>query len=104
MVMEAAPPAPLEMIEPELILELLIVSLDAPAQLGEAHELRQRCRGRQGREPILRRLSGGPGPLDQQPLFGPSCCPFLIAMGGPHAQPCEAGAQRAVRAFPPRHR
>jgi len=33
-VMEAAPPTPFEMSEPELLLELLIVALDAPTQLG----------------------------------------------------------------------
>jgi hypothetical protein len=31
--MEAAPAAPLEMPEPDLLLELLIIALDAPAQL-----------------------------------------------------------------------
>src|SRR6266850_6430033 len=98
MVMEAAPPAPLEMIEPELILELLIVALDPPAELGEAHEGRHGRRGRQGREPILRGLRVVRGPLDQQPLFGSGVRPFLIAMGGPHAYPREARAHRASRA------
>jgi hypothetical protein len=32
--MEAAPPTPFKMSEPELLLELLIVALDTPAQLG----------------------------------------------------------------------
>ena len=37
-VMEAAPSAPFEMPKPALLLELLIVALDAPAQLGEIHQ------------------------------------------------------------------
>jgi hypothetical protein len=33
--METAPAAPFKMAEPDLLLELLIVPLDAPAQFGE---------------------------------------------------------------------
>ena len=33
--MEAAPPTPFEMPEPDLLLEFLIVAFDAPAQLGD---------------------------------------------------------------------
>ena len=37
--MEAAPAAPFEVPEPDLLLELQIVALDAPAQLGKVDEL-----------------------------------------------------------------
>src|SRR5436190_24286653 len=37
-VMEAAPAAPFKMPEPDLLLEFLIVALDAPAQLGHVHQ------------------------------------------------------------------
>ena len=37
--MEAAPPAPLIVSKPDLLLELLIVALDTPAQLGKVDEL-----------------------------------------------------------------
>src|SRR6266851_7517066 len=104
MMMEAAPTTTLEMVEPELILELLIVALDAPAQLGEANKIGDRRRLRQRRQPILRGLGGAPRPLDQHPLGRPGFRPLLIAMGGPHAQPREARAHRAARPFPPRHR
>src|SRR3990172_6455971 len=104
MMMEASPPPALEMVEPELILELLIVALDAPAQLGEADKISEGRRLRQGREPILRGLGFAPRPLDQQPLFRPGHRTLLIAMGGPHAQPREAGAHRAARPFTPPHR
>ena len=36
--MEAAPSTPFKMPEPDLLLEFLIVALDAPAQLGEINE------------------------------------------------------------------
>src|SRR5712692_8422059 len=104
MMMEAPPAAALEMVEPELILEFLIVALDTPAQFGEADQISERRRLRQGREPILRGLRVAPRPLDQQPLVRPGLRALLIAMGGPHAQSREAGAHRAARPFAPRHR
>src|SRR3990170_3381687 len=104
MVMEAAPPAALEMVEPELILEFLVVALDPPAQLGEVDKLDARDGCRQGREPILRGLRGVSRPLDQQPLLRPGLRALLVAMGGPHAQPREARAHRAARPFAPRDR
>ena len=42
MVVEAAPAAPFEMAEPDLLLEFLIVALDAPAQLGEIDQTMER--------------------------------------------------------------
>src|SRR5687768_9131765 len=104
MMMEPSPAAALEMIEAELILELLIVALDAPAQLGEADEVGDRRRLRQRRQPILRGLGFAPRPFDQQPFLRPGCRALLIAMRGPDAPPREARAHRAARPFPPRHR
>jgi hypothetical protein len=34
MVVEATPTSPFEMTEPDLLFEILIIALDAPAQLG----------------------------------------------------------------------
>ena len=48
-VMEAAPPAPFEMAEPNLLFEFLIVALNAPAQLGDVNEIVKgdvACKGR----------------------------------------------------------
>ena len=39
---KAAPTAPFEMAEPDLLLEFLIVALDAPAQLGEIDQTVER--------------------------------------------------------------
>src|SRR5450756_510846 len=52
-VVPAAKRAPLEVIEAERVLELAVVLRDAPAQLGEAHQLEQRrLRGQVG-QPVL---------------------------------------------------
>src|SRR5713101_4025520 len=67
--MEAAPSAALEMSEPHLLLEFLIVALDAPAQLGKVHQAMEGDAFGKGREPVFGRLLLAFGPLDQQPLF-----------------------------------
>src|SRR5262252_11073359 len=67
--MEASPSAPLEVAEPNLLLEFLIVALDAPAQLGKIDEAPKADARRQRREPIFGRLGFAPRPLDQQPLL-----------------------------------
>ena len=52
-VVPATEGAPLEVVEPERVLELAVVELDAPAQLGEAHEVcERRLRGQVG-QPVL---------------------------------------------------
>src|SRR5216684_2388918 len=56
-VMEAAPSAALEMSEPHLLLEFLIVALDAPAQLGKVHQAMEGDAFGKGREPVSGRLS-----------------------------------------------
>src|SRR6266508_1205747 len=97
MMMEASPPAALEMVEPELVLEFLIVALDAPAEFREADEVGDGGRLGQGREPILRGRGGAPGPFDQHPLLRSGRRALLVAMGGPYAEPGEAGVHRAAR-------
>ena len=69
--MEAAPSAPFEMPEPDLLLELLIVALDAPAQLGEIDQAVEGDVLRKRREPVFGRLVLALRPLDQQPFFRP---------------------------------
>src|SRR5207245_4864847 len=101
--MEAAPAAPLEVPEPDLLLEFLIVALDAPAQLGQVNELAEADVRRQCREPIFGRVDLALGPFDQQPFF---CQQFReqIAVGGAHANAREARGQPIGRALPPTDR
>src|SRR5215813_13249442 len=65
---EAAPSSSLVVIKPDFLLELLIIALDVPAQLGKIDEPSEAHVLRQCREPVFGRLRFSLGPLDQQPL------------------------------------
>src|SRR5712691_5068393 len=97
---EAAPAASFEVSEPDLLLEFLIIALDAPAQLGGINQIAQWDVFRQGREPILGRLLLALGPLDQQPLFGWFAGP-LVARCNVNTHPCKPRGQPFIGAFPP---
>src|SRR5438094_8446867 len=91
-VMKATPTAAFEVIEPEFVLELLVVALDATAKLGQPDEIGAPRRGRQRGQPVLCRRGFLPGPLDEQPFLRAGSRSQLIAVGGTHA---EAGEARA---------
>jgi len=74
---KAAPPASLEVPEPDLLLEFLIVALDPPPQLGGVNQTMQCDVWRQSREPVLSGLLLALGPFDQQPLFGRFLRPLM---------------------------
>jgi hypothetical protein len=61
---EAAPAAALEVAQAQLLLQLLEVTLDPPAQLGGRDQVFERGGLGQGREPVLGRLLLALGPLD----------------------------------------
>src|SRR3954465_1324269 len=61
--MKAAPTPSFVMIEPQFLLEILIIPLNPPAQLGPVNQIDQGRR--QGREPVLARLFVAFRPLDQ---------------------------------------
>src|SRR6185437_5888341 len=103
MVVEAAPSASLVVAESKLLLQILIITLDAPAQLGEIDQRLERRGRRQGREKVLGRLLLGRRPFDQQPFFHPWRRPPAIAMGGANAYCREPGLERAGAALPPSH-
>src|ERR1700730_9045343 len=58
--MEAAPSAAFIVTKPDLLLELLVVALDTPAQFGKIDEPAEAKVCRQRREPILGRLGSSP--------------------------------------------
>src|SRR4030095_4098480 len=97
---EAPPSSALIVSEPEFLFELLIIALDAPAQLGEIDQAFEGDVSCQRREPIFGRLVRALGPLDQQPFF---TLP-LAAMGGAHAQTRKARRQSLGGAFAPADR
>jgi hypothetical protein len=68
MVVKASPASAFEVIQPDFLLEFLVVAFDAPAQFSESDELFTWRVGRQSGEPGLggRRLTARP--LDNQPL------------------------------------
>src|SRR5258708_4891730 len=98
--MEAAPSAAFVMPEAELLLEVLIVAFDTPAQLGEIDQAREADVLRQGGQPVLRRLGLALWPFHQQPLFG--AYTLRIATGGAHPQAGDPGGQSAARRLAPR--
>src|SRR5260370_15546619 len=100
MMVEATPPAPFVMAEPDLLLELLIIALDAPPQLGGVDQIAERDVTRQGREPVLGRRILALGPLDQQPLLGRFSWTFM-ARCHVNAHRCKPRGQPLIGAFPP---
>ena len=90
MVVETAPPAPFIIAEAEFLLQLLVVALDPPSQLGEINQTLEGDMLGQCGQPILGRLGFSFWPLDQQPLFGARRAQPGLAMRRPHAQPCKA--------------
>jgi hypothetical protein len=99
--MEAAPPTPFKMAEPKLLLKLLIVALDAPAQFGDVDQPAERDVFRKGREPVFGRLVLALGPLDQQPLFRSALGELVITMRDPTRT--RANREDSHSAVPSRH-
>ena len=76
------------MAEADFLLELLIIALDSPAQLGEIDEVAERHVVVDGGEPEFRGRGFILGPFDQQCLFGkPRFAPYR---GGTHAYASKA--------------
>src|SRR5215212_9087144 len=69
MVVETAPAAALVVPKPEFLLELLVIALDAPPELGEFDQAREADILGQGREPVLGGLLLAFRPLDHEPFL-----------------------------------
>ena len=65
---EATPATPFLVTEPDLLLEFLIVTPDAPTQLGQIDELREADVLRQRGEPVFAWLCFALRSFDQKPL------------------------------------
>jgi hypothetical protein len=78
---EPAPTPPLVVAQPHLLLELLEIPFDAPAQLGLLDQVSKRRVRRQGREPVFRRLLLPLRPLDQDPFLSSGLMQQVIAVG-----------------------
>src|SRR5882724_12166413 len=101
MMMKPSPASTLEMTEPDLLLEVLVVALDSPAELGDLDHLLERCRGRQGVQRVLGRFGLARRPFDQQPLLRVRFASPIVAMGGANADSGKARSEPSGLAFPP---
>ena len=82
---ESSPAPPFIMGEPELLLKLLIIPLDSPAQLGEIDQPIEREVVREGGQPVFAWFGVALRPFDQQPFFGSALLQPVIAMRGARA-------------------
>src|SRR5215470_11652693 len=98
--MESPPATALIMAEADFLLEVTVIMLDTPAQLGEIDEPAQRHVRVDGCEPVFDRLVLALGPLDEQRLFGETC--FAPDRRNAHAHTGKARPQLLIGAFPPR--
>jgi hypothetical protein len=79
---KATPASPFVMTEPELLFQVLIVALDAPAHLGHEYKL-LKCRllgG--GSEKVFERLRIAIRPFNEQPFFVANGTSPIVAMCG----------------------
>src|SRR5260370_37584542 len=97
--MEAPPAAALIMAEADFLLEVVIIALDAPAQLGDVDKAAERHVAVDRREPEFggRRLALGP--FDEQCLFGEPC--LAQDRRNAHAYASKARLHLLIRPFPP---
>src|SRR5271157_5947198 len=103
-VVEAAPSTAFEMSKSDFLLELLIIALDAPAQLGEVDQISEGNVLRKRRKPVFGRLALAFRPLDQQPFLRAQLGAPFVAMRGANPQACKARAQRFGCALAPCNR
>src|SRR3954464_13999371 len=101
MVVEPAPAAALVVPEPQFLLELLVVALDAPPELGKFNQARETNVLRQGREPVFGGLLLAFRPLDQEPFLRARFAQPVIAMSGSHPHACKARGELVGDALAP---
>src|SRR5512133_1005703 len=104
MVVEAFPTPPLEVVEPDLLLEFLVVALDAPAELREEDEPLDRDVGVEVREEELRRLLFVLRPLVEEPLLLSRRVAVNVPVGGAHAHRAADRALAPSAPLSPRNR
>ena len=103
-VMKAAPAPALIVPQTQLLFEVLVVALDAPAHLGLKHHALQWYVLCQRGQPALHRLLVALGPFDERPRLGAPVLARLIAVGSTHAKTGKPRAQREVGALAPLQR
>src|SRR5229473_4572406 len=97
--MEAPPTAALIVAEADFLLEVVIIALDAPAQLGDVDKAAERHVAVDGREPEFGGRGLALGPFDEQCLFDEPC--LAPDRRNAHADAGKARLQLLVSAFSP---
>src|SRR5690349_13459186 len=87
--------------KPEFLLELLVVALDAPPELGEFDQALEAALLGQDREPVRGGLLLAFRPLDQEPFLRARFAQPVVAMSGAHPHPCEARGEPIGDALAP---
>src|SRR5471030_499460 len=101
---EPSPTLPFIVAKPDLLLELLVIALDAPTQLGQIDEAIESNVLGKGGNPVFRWLGRIGWPLDQQPFFRTRRGRQIVAMSGAHPHPGESRGQPIGRPFAPSDR
>jgi len=94
--MKSAPPTPLEVSKAELLLQILVVTFNAPAHLGNVNEMFDSRLFWQCRMLVFGGFGFANGSLDKQPFFIARSSPPIITVGGLHAQRRKVGTQGAT--------
>src|ERR1700751_288564 len=100
-VMKARAASSLEVPEAEVLLALLVIALNAPAQFCKSHEFLDWRVSWQHTEEVFGRLGFSSGPLDKQPLLLGDPGGLGRAGGAVHPYCRKARRQGSVGAFPP---
>src|SRR5260221_50288 len=95
---EPSPSSPFVMAQSKFLLQVLIIALDPPAQLGQIDQAAERDIVGQGREPVFGRLRLVLRPFHEEPFFGTLRVHAFITMGGAHVQSRAVLTKRALRA------
>src|SRR5271157_58951 len=103
MMMPTCPTAAFVMIQPQFLLELLIILFDLPAGFDDAHQAPQSVVLRQVAEKVFRGFFLAARPFHQQPDFLVRGSALVESMRGLHAASIEAGLEPAFAAFSPAH-
>src|SRR5215472_5427546 len=85
----------------EFLFQLLVVPLDDPAMLGQAHHIGKLGCLRKSGQPVSTRFGFLSRPLDQQPLLGTKCTAPVIVMGSSDTQRRKTGTQGLTSSFSP---
>src|SRR3954468_11254975 len=101
MMMEAAPATAFVVTEADLLLQILVVALDHPPCLCDLGQVLECGAWRQVGQPVLARLLGALGPLDQQPLLRPGLRAQGVAVCRTDPQSGEARAELGLAALAP---